>query len=106
MKELLEDIIRSVTSEVRAGNFSVDYRNRAFVRVIMQDGLQVDFHKFGDVCLTYRGDGTLEAYLLAKKKAIMDEMNSKSEEVALLREELKAVEAELNMQSVQTKMEL
>ena len=76
MKELLEDIIRSVTSEVRAGNFSVDYRNKAFVRVIMQDGLQVDFHKFGDVCLTYRGDGTLEAYLLAKKKAIVDEIDS------------------------------
>lgn len=106
MKELLEDIIRSVTSEVRSGNFKVDYRNKAFVRVFMPDGLQVDFHKFGDVCLTYRGEGTLEAYLLAKKKAIMDEMNSKSEEVALLREELKAVEAELNMQSVQTKMEL
>ena len=95
MKELLEDIIRSVTSEVRAGNFNVDYRNKAFVRVIMQDGLQVDFHKFGDVCLTYRGDGTLEAYLLAKKKAIMDEMNTKSEEIAKLREELKDADEEL-----------
>lgn len=55
MKELLEDIIRSVTSDVRNGKFKVDYRNKAFVRVFMEDGLQVDFHKFGDVCLTYRG---------------------------------------------------
>lgn len=85
MKELLEDIIRSVTSDVRKGKFKVDYRNKAFVRVFMEDGLQVDFHKFGDVCLTYRGDGTLEAYLLAKKKAIVDEMNTKSEEIAKLR---------------------
>lgn len=106
MKELLEDIIRSVTSEVRAGNFSVDYRNKAFVRVIMQDGLQVDFHKFGDVCLTYRGDGTLEAYLLAKKKAIVDEIDSKSDEVSSLREELKAVEEQLVNRSSQMKMEL
>ena len=106
MKELLEDIIRSVTSEVRAGNFNVDYRNKAFVRVIMQDGLQVDFHKFGDVCLTYRGDGTLEAYLLAKKKAIVDEIDSKSDEVPSLREELKAVEEQLVSRSSQMKMEL
>ena len=106
MKELLEDIIRSVTSEVRSGNFSVDYRNKAFVRVIMQDGLQVDFHKFGDVCLTYRGDGTLEAYLLAKKKAIVDEIDSKSDEVSSLREELKAVEEQLVSRSSQMKMEL
>ena len=95
MKELLEDIIRSVTSDVRNGKFKVDYRNKAFVRVFMEDGLQVDFHKFGDVCLTYRGDGTLEAYLLAKKKAIMDEMNTKSEEIAKLREELKDADEEL-----------
>lgn len=95
MKELLEDIIRSVTSDVRKGKFKVDYRNKAFVRVFMEDGLQVDFHKFGDVCLTYRGDGTLEAYLLAKKKAIMDEMNTKSEEIAKLREELKDADEEL-----------
>ena len=95
MKELLEDIIRSVTSDVRKGKFNVDYRNKAFVRVFMEDGLQVDFHKFGDVCLTYRGEGTLEAYLLAKKKAIMDEMNTKSEEIAKLREELKDADEEL-----------
>ncbi|MGM9810823.1 MAG: hypothetical protein ACI30J_08160 [Paludibacteraceae bacterium] len=95
MKELLEDIVRSVTSDVRAGHFTVDYRNKAFVRVIMHDGLQVDFHKFGDVCLTYRGDGTLEAYLLAKKKAIVDEMNSKSDEMAVLRKELKEVDEQL-----------
>lgn len=95
MKELLEDIIRSVTSDVRKGKFNVDYRNKAFVRVFMEDGLQVDFHKFGDVCLTYRGDGTLEAYLLAKKKAIVDEMNTKSEEIAKLREELKDADEEL-----------
>ena len=95
MKELLEDIIRSVTSDVRNGKFKVDYRNKAFVRVFMEDGLQVDFHKFGDVCLTYRGEGTLEAYLLAKKKAIMDEMNTKSEEIAKLREELKDADEEL-----------
>ena len=95
MKELLEDIIRSVTSDVRKGKFNVDYRNKAFVRVFMEDGLQVDFHKFGDVCLTYRGEGTLEAYLLAKKQAIMDEMNTKSEEIAKLREELKDADEEL-----------
>lgn len=95
MKELLEDIIRSVTSDVRKGNFKVDYRNKAFVRVFMEDGLQVDFHKFGDVCLTYRGEGTLEAYLLAKKKAIMDEMNTKSEEIANLQKELKDADEEL-----------
>ena len=95
MKELLEDIIRSVTSDVRKGKFKVDYRNKAFVRVFMEDGLQVDFHKFGDVCLTYRGDGTLEAYLLAKKKAIMDEMNTKSEESANLQKELKGADEEL-----------
>lgn len=95
MKELLEDIIRSVTSDVRNGKFKVDYRNKAFVRVFMEDGLQVDFHKFGDVCLTYRGDGTLEAYLLAKKKAIMDEMNTKSEEIANLQKELKDADEEL-----------
>ena len=95
MKELLEDIIRSVTSDVRKGKFKVDYRNKAFVRVFMEDGLQVDFHKFGDVCLTYRGDGTLEAYLLAKKKAIMDEMNTKSEEIANLQKELKGADEEL-----------
>lgn len=95
MKELLEDIIRSVTSDVRKGKFKVDYRNKAFVRVFMEDGLQVDFHKFGDVCLTYRGDGTLEAYLLAKKKAIMDEMNTKSEEIANLQKELKDADEEL-----------
>lgn len=95
MKELLEDIIRSVTSDVRNGKFKVDYRNKAFVRVFMEDGLQVDFHKFGDVCLTYRGEGTLESYLLAKKKAIMDEMNTKSEEIAKLREELKDADEEL-----------
>ena len=95
MKELLEDIIRSVTSDVRNGKFKVDYRNKAFVRVFMEDGLQVDFHKFGDVCLTYRGDGTLEAYLLAKKKAIMDEMNTKSEEMANLQKELQDADEEL-----------
>ena len=95
MKELLEDIIRSVTSDVRNGKFKVDYRNKAFVRVFMEDGLQVDFHKFGDVCLTYRGDGTLEAYLLAKKKAIMDEMNTKSEEIANLQKELQDADEEL-----------
>ena len=95
MKELLEDIIRSVTSDVRNGKFKVDYRNKAFVRVFMEDGLQVDFHKFGDVCLTYRGEGTLEAYLLAKKKAIMDEMNTKSEEMANLQKELKDADEEL-----------
>lgn len=95
MKELLEDIIRSVTSDVRKGNFKVDYRNKAFVRVFMEDGLQVDFHKFGDVCLTYRGEGTLEAYLLAKKKAIMDEMNTKSEEIANLQKELQDADEEL-----------
>lgn len=95
MKELLEDIIRSVTSDVRNGKFNVDYRNKAFVRVFMEDGLQVDFHKFGDVCLTYRGEGTLEAYLLAKKKAIMDEMNTKSEEIANLQKELKDADEEL-----------
>lgn len=95
MKELLEDIIRSVTSDVRNGKFNVDYRNKAFVRVFMDDGLQVDFHKFGDVCLTYRGEGTLEAYLLAKKKAIMDEMNTKSEEIANLQKELKDADEEL-----------
>lgn len=95
MKELLEDIIRSVTSDVRKGKFKVDYRNKAFVRVFMEDGLQVDFHKFGDVCLTYRGEGTLEAYLLAKKKAIMDEMNTKSEEIANLQKELKDADEEL-----------
>ena len=95
MKELLEDIIRSVTSDVRNGKFNVDYRNKAFVRVFMEDGLKVDFHKFGDVCLTYRGDGTLEAYLLAKKKAIMDEMNTKSEEIANLQKELKDADEEL-----------
>ena len=95
MKELLEDIIRSVTSDVRNGKFKVDYRNKAFVRVFMEDGLQVDFHKFGDVCLTYRGEGTLEAYLLAKKKAIMDEMNTKSEEIANLQKELKDADEEL-----------
>ena len=95
MKELLEDIIRSVTSDVRNGKFKVDYRNKAFVRVFMEDGLQVDFHKFGDVCLTYRGEGTLEAYLLAKKKAIMDEMNTKSEEIANLRKELEDADEEL-----------
>lgn len=95
MKELLEDIIRSVTSDVRKGKFNVDYRNKAFVRVFMEDGLQVDFHKFGDVCLTYRGEGTLEAYLLAKKKAIIDEMNTKSEEIANLQKELKDADEEL-----------
>ena len=95
MKELLEDIIRSVTSDVRKGKFNVDYRNKAFVRVFMEDGLQVDFHKFCDVCLTYRGEGTLEAYLLAKKKAIMDEMNTKSEEMANLQKELQDAEEEL-----------
>lgn len=95
MKELLEDIIRSVTSDVRKGKFKVDYRNKAFVRVFMEDGLQVDFHKFGDVCLTYRGEGTLEAYLLAKKKAIIDEMNTKSEEIANLQKELKDADEEL-----------
>ena len=95
MKELLEDIIRSVTSDVRNGKFKVDYRNKAFVRVFMEDGLQVDFHKFGDVCLTYRGEGTLEAYLLATKKAIMDEMNTKSEEIANLQKELQDAEEEL-----------
>lgn len=95
MKELLEDIIRSVTSDVRNGKFKVDYRNKAFVRVFMEDGLQVDFHKFGDVCLTYRGEGTLEAYLLAKKKAIIDEMNTKSEEIANLQKELKDADEEL-----------
>ena len=95
MKALLEDIIRRVTSDVRNGKFKVDYRNKAFVRVFMEDGLQVDFHKFGDVWWTYRGEGTLEAYLLAKKKAIMDEMNTKSEEIAKLREELKDADEEL-----------
>lgn len=95
MKELLEDIIRNIKTDVHNGKFNVDYRNKSFVRVIMEDGLQVDLHKFGDVCLTYRGEGTLEAYLLAKKKAIMDEMNTKSEEVANLRKELKEAEEEL-----------
>lgn len=95
MKELLEDIIRSVTSDVRNGKFNVDYRNKAFVRVFMEDGLQVDFHKFGDVCLTYRGEGTLEAYLLAKKRAIKDEMYTKSEEMANLQKELQDAEEEL-----------
>lgn len=95
MKELLEDIIRSVMSDVRKGKFNVDYRNKAFVRVFMEDGLQVDFHKFGDVCLTYRGEGTLEAYLLANKKAIMDEMNTKSEEIANLQKELQDADEEL-----------
>ena len=95
MKELLEDIIRSVTSDVRKGKFKVDYRNKAFVRVFMEDGLQVDFHKFGDVCLTYRGEGTLEAYLLAKKRAIKYEMYTKSEEMANLQKELQDADEEL-----------
>ena len=95
MKELLENIIRSVTSDVRNGKFNVDYRNKAFVRVFMEDGLQVDFHKFGDVCLTYRGEGTLEAYLLANKRAIKDEMYTKSEEMANLQKELQDADEEL-----------
>ena len=95
MKELLEDIIRNIKTDVYNGKFNVDYRNKAFVRVFMEDGLQVDFHKFGDVCLTYRGEGTLEAYLLAKEKAIMDEMNTKRDEIANLQKELEDVDEEL-----------
>lgn len=95
MKELLEEIVRKVTDEVREGNFAVDYRNKAFVRVVMSDGLQVDFHKYGDVCLTYRGDGTLDAYLAAKRRSITDDLSKNSDARAALEAELASVDAEI-----------
>lgn len=95
MKELLEDMVRSITASIKRGEFTVDYRNKAFVRIHMADGLQVDLHKFGDVCLTYRGTDTQEAYLLAKKKAIAEEIAKNESARQSLECELREVEAEL-----------
>ena len=96
MKTQLQDIVNEVTAQVRQGNFRVDYRNKAFVRIITEDGLQVDFHKYGDVCLTYRGEGTLEAYLLARKKAITDEMTKHGEAIETLKNEMIEVQEQLH----------
>lgn len=96
MKEQLSGIVEQVCVAIREGKFEVDYRNKAFVRVVMEDGLVVDLHKYGDVCLTYRGKDTRESYLLAKKKAIGDEMSKAGEALSALKAEMKEVEKELN----------
>lgn len=95
MKEQLSGIVEQVCGAIHSGAFKVDYRNKAFVRVVMDDGLVVDLHKYGDVCLTFKGEGTRESYLLAKKTAISEEMSKAGEEMKALREEMKEVEKEL-----------
>lgn len=80
MKNKLEELITQVVGKIHEGEFAVDYRNKAFVRINVGD-LQVDLHKYGDVCLTYRGADTKKAYLLAMKAAVSAEyekINSKS----------------------------
>lgn len=96
MKELLEAIMRDISANIHSGDYEVDYRNKAFVRVKMSDGLQVDLHKYGDVCLTYRGADTLESYLLAKRRAIESELAKAEQTRAGLEEELREVSLELN----------
>ena len=83
MKEQLSGIVAQVCASIHEGNFKVDYRNKAFVRVVMTDGLVVDLHKYGDVCLTFRGEGTRESYLLAKKTAISEEMKEVEKELRI-----------------------
>lgn len=61
----------------------------------MQDGLKVDITKFGDINLTYRCEGTKEAYLLAKKQAIADDLATNVNHRIALEAEWADVEREL-----------
>lgn len=94
MKNQLEELITQVVAKIHEGEFEVDYRNKAFVRINVGD-LQVDLHKYGDVCLTYRGADTKKAYLLAMKAAVSAEyekINSKSLSLFI---EMKDIDKEL-----------
>lgn len=91
----LEELVRGITEGIKRDDFTVDYRNNSFVRVHMQDGLKVDITKFGDINLTYRGEGTQEAYLLAKKQAIADDLATNVDKRIALEAEWAEVEAEL-----------